>query len=187
MRPRTLAAVVTFATLLVAAPALVAASPSERLPSSERSPYRYFAVIGGACERLVLAGRDQTTGCGNELVNVDFGDGRVAFAFTSPSAEGAVVTTFLGHASAQPDLRTYRLEVDEISTVTRDANGTPINVAEPVSGHCAMKGDPTREPARFECTAKRAGGQTSATFVSAGAPTVYAGGRAAGGDVALAE
>lgn len=170
------------ALLLGAAPACVAASPSEP------APYRYFAVIGGACERLVLAGRDQTAGCRHELVNVDFGDGRVAFAFTSPSDRGSVVTTFVGHASAQPDLRTYRLEVDEISTVTRDASGVPITLAEPVSGHCAMNGDPTREPARFECTAKREGGQTSATFVSAGAPTVYAGGRTGGADdVALVD
>ncbi len=169
--------------LLYAAPAFGVASPSEP------APYRYFAVIGGACERLVLAGRDQTAGCRNELVNVDFGDGRVAFAFTSPSDRGSVVTTFLGHASAQPDLRTYRLEVDQISTVTRGKDGEPTNVAEAASGHCAMTGDPTREPARFECTAKRAGGQTSATFVSAGAPTVYAGRRAgvAGSGVALVE
>lgn len=177
---RTRATVLLLAAVL-AAPAFGAASPSEPFP------YRYFAVIGGACERLVLAGRDQTAGCRNELVNVDFGDGRVAFAFTSPSAGGSVVTTFLGHASAQPDLRTYRLEIDEISTVTRDASGTPINVAESVSGHCAMQGDPTRESARFECTAKREGGHTIATFVSAGAPTVYAGGRTKGGDVAFAE
>lgn len=169
--------------LCCATPAILAAS------SGEPAPYRYFAVIGGACERLVLAGRDRTAGCRGELVNVDFGDGRVAFAFTSPSEQGAVVTTFLGHASRQPDLRNYRLEVDEISTVTRGKSGAPTNVAERVSGHCAMQGDPTREPARFECTAKREGGQTSATFVSAGAPTVYAGARsgAVDGDVALAE
>lgn len=176
------------AALLSAAPAFVAAAPSAPGPASESAPYRYFAVIGGACERLVVAGRDQTAGCRDELVNVDFGDGRVAFVFSSPSAEGSVVTTFLGHASAQPDLRTYRLEVDEISTVTRDGNGAPINVAEPVSGHCAMTGDPTREPARFECTVKREDGQTSAAFVSAGAPTVYAGGRTDGvGEVAAAD
>ncbi len=169
--------------LLCAMPATLAASPGGP------APYRYLAVIGGACERLVLAGRDQTAGCRHELVNVDFGDGRVAFAFTSPSVEGSVVTTFLGHASAQPDLRNYRLEVDEISTVTRGRSGAPTNVAERVSGHCAMRGDPTREPARFECTAARAGGETSATFVSAGEPTVYAGGRTggAGDDVARAE
>jgi hypothetical protein len=164
------------ALLVAAAPACVAASTP-----SEPAPYRYFAVIGGACERLVLAGRDQTAGCRHELVNVDFGNGRVAFAFTSPSDRGSVVTTFVGRASAQPDLRTYRLEVDELSTVTHGKDGSPKNVAEPVSGHCAMTGDPTREPARFECVAKRADGQTSATFVSAGAPTVYAGGRASGG------
>ena len=163
--------------------ALCCLSPSILSASSgEPAPYRYFAVIGGECERLVLAGRDQTAGCRGELVNVDFGDGRVAFAFTSPSAQGSVVTTFLGHASQQPDLRTYRLEVDEISTVTRGKTGAPTNVAEPVSGHCAMKGDPTREAARFECTAKRADGHTSATFVSAGAPTVYAGTRSGPGD-----
>jgi hypothetical protein len=160
------------ALLVAVAPACVAASTPR-----DSAPYRYLAVIGGECERLVLAGRDQTAGCRPQLVNVDFGNGRVAFAFTSPSDRGSVVTTFVGHASVQPDLRSYRLEVDEISTVTHGKDGSPKNVAEAASGHCAMKGDPTREPARFECTAKRADGQTSATFVSAGAPKVYAGNR----------
>lgn len=154
----------------------VAAAGLATASQAEPVPFRYFAVIGGACERLVLAGRDATAGCRGQLVNVDFGNGRVAFAFTSPSEDGSIVTTFVGHASRQPDLRTYRLEVDEISTVTRGKDG-PTNVAERASGHCAMHGDPTREPTRFECTA----GRTSARFVSTGMPTVYAGSRSGAG------
>lgn len=166
------------ALVALAGPTLATAAPGEH------APYRYFAVIGGACERLVLGGRDQSAGCRDELVNIDFGDGRVAFAFTSPSEHGAVVTTFLGRASTQSDLRNYRLEVDSISTLSSKGGGTPTNVAEAASGHCAMTGDPTKEPARFECTAERAAGSTSATFVSVGPPTVYAGARGVPGAVA---
>jgi hypothetical protein len=143
-------------------------------------------MIGGECERLTLADRDATRGCHDELMNVDFGDGRVAFAFTSPTAAGAVVTTFLGHSSTQPDRRSYDLEIDSITTVTSGASGKPETVVEAASGHCAMRGDPTRESARFECSAMRGTRRTSATFVSAGSPTVYAGTRSGGGTVAMA-
>ena len=150
------------------------------LPTEQ--PYRYVAVMVGECERLILAGRDQTAGCSDKLVNVDFGDGRVAFVFTSPSESGPVMTTFLGRASVQKDLRSYRLEVDEISTTTIDAAGNPANLVESAAGHCMMIGDPTQERARFECTADRPSGATAATFLSAGEPTVYARARGDEGD-----
>jgi hypothetical protein len=150
--------------------------------TAKEQPYRYLAVIGGECEQLTLAGSDDTAGCSDKLVNVDFGDGRVAFVFTSPSARGAVATTFLGQASAQKDLRSYRLEVDEISTATTDAAGNPATVVESATGHCMMTGDPTQERARFECTAERPSGSTAATFLSVGEPTVYVGARGDGGD-----
>jgi len=144
----------------------------------DTEPYRYVAVMRGDCEELVLAGRDQSATCNDELVNVDFGDGRVAFVFTSPAAHGTVVTTFLGRASHQNGLRDYRLEVDAISTATTDGTGEPAIVDEVAVGHCAMKGDPVRERAHFACTVDRkAGRSTSARFVSAGAPSVYAGTR----------
>jgi hypothetical protein len=145
--------------------------------ASEAQPYRYLAVVAGDCEQLVLAGRDRTAGCGDKLVNIDFGNGRVGFVFMSPSERGAVVTAFLGRSSVQPDLRTYRLDVDEISTTTTGAANQPENVVDPAEGHCAMIGDPTRERARFECTVERGSVRTAATFLSAGTPTVYAGDR----------
>jgi len=166
--------------LLVSAPLGVAGA------SAPAEAYRYVAVIAGECERLVLSGDDHSNQCSDKLVNVDFGDGRVAFVFTTPSEHGAVVTSFLGHASTQPDLRRYRLDVDEITTTTTDATGRPDSVVERAAGHCAMTGDPTREPARFECTADRPAGRTAATFVSTAAPTVYAGTRG-DADVVAAE
>ncbi|MEO6029397.1 MAG: hypothetical protein ABIR79_21235, partial [Candidatus Binatia bacterium] len=143
----------------------VAASPSlvHAATTTDPEPYRYLAVMRGDCEELVLAGRDQTAMCNDELVNVDFGDGRVAFVFTSPAAHGTVVTTFLGRASEQKGLRDYRLEVDAISTATTDGTGQPAIIDEAAVGHCAMEGDPVRERAHFECTVDRkAGGTTSA-------------------------
>lgn len=145
--------------------------------TSDGPPYRYLAVIAGDCEQLVLAGRDRTAGCADKLVNIDFGNGRVAFVFTSPSERGAIVTTFLGRSSVQKDLRSYRLDIDEISTTTTDAEGQPESAVEAAAGQCAMVGDPTRERARFECTADRGSIRTVATFLSAGTPTVYAGAR----------
>jgi hypothetical protein len=162
---------------LVAAPL---GSALAAVPTAEA--YKYVAVIAGECQRLVVAGADHSTECSDKLVNVDFGDGRVAFVFSTPSDHGTVITSFLGRSSTQQNLRTYRLDVDEITTTTTDAAGRPDNVVERAAGHCAMTGDPTRESARFECSAERSGGttgKTTATFVSAGVPTVYAGTRGA--------
>lgn len=163
----------------------VAAAPSLALAATtEAQPYRYLAVLRGDCEQLILAGRDQSARCSDELVNVDFGDGRVAFMFTAPAAHGTVVTTFLGRASRQKDLRDYRLEIDALSTATTDATGRAAIVDEAAVGHCAMTGDPVRGRAQFECTVERTSGRTTARFLSAGAPTVYAGTRGGGGDPA---
>jgi hypothetical protein len=150
-------------------PAIADAAPPDA------QPYRYLAVMHGECEQLILDGRD--TRCNDELVNVDFGDGRVAFMFTSPHGRGTTVTSFLGRSSQQKDLRDYRLEVDAVSTATTGDGGAPSIVDEQVVGHCKMTGDPLQEHARFECTVERAGTRTSARFVSAGLPAVYAGSR----------
>lgn len=167
---------------MIAALAVVVSPSLVQSATTDTEPYRYLAVMRGDCEQLVLAGRDQSATCSDQLVNVDFGDGRVAFVFTSPAAHGTVVTTFLGRASRQNGLRDYRLEVDAISTATTDGTGQPAIIDEAAVGHCAMKGDPVREPAHFECTVDRkAGRTTSARFVSAGAPSVYAGARGESG------
>ena len=155
--------------------------------ASDPQPYRYFAVMHGECEQLILGGRDQSARCNDELVNVDFGDGRVAFMFTSPSESGTTVTSFLGRSSRQKDLRDYRLEVDAVSTATTTGGGEPSIVDEEAVGHCKMIGDPLQEHASFECTVERAGKRTSARFVSAGPPTVYAGSRVPDADTRTAQ
>jgi len=166
---------------LALAALLSAFVPMAHAAAPDLQPYRYVAIMHGECEQLILGGRDQS--CNDELVNVDFGDGRVAFVFTSPSERGTTVTTFLGRSSEQKDLRDYRLEVDALSTATMNSGGEPSIVDEAAVGHCKMTGDPVREHARFECTVERSGGRTVAKFVSAGTPAVYAGSR--GGDDVL--
>jgi hypothetical protein len=157
--------------------ALSVSTTAAAAPMPDTQPYRYLAVMRGDCEQLILGG--EAARCNDQLVNVDFGDGRVAFVFTSPSARGTTVTTFLGRASRQKDLRDYRLEVDALSTATTNGAGEPSIVDEAAVGHCKMTGDPVREAARFECSVERDGGKTTAKFVSAGTPEVYAGSRGA--------
>jgi hypothetical protein len=165
---------------LVLVPALAGAA------ALETQPYRYLAVMHGDCQQLILGGRDQSARCNDQLVNVDFGDGRVAFVFTAPSERGTTVTTFLGRSSEQKDLRDYRLEVDALSTATTNGAGEPSIVDETAVGHCTMTGDPIRERARFECTVDRSGGRTTARFESSGVPVVYAGSRGGGDSVLTA-
>ena len=136
----------------------------------------------GNCDRLVVADREVPV-CADKLVNVDFGNGRVAFMFTATDHEGhTVITTFSGGQSEQPDMRAYRLAVDRVSTTTVGPDRVPATVVASADGMCTMRGDPTHEPASFECRVSDDGHDTAARFRSVGAPAVYAGTRSGGPD-----
>src|SRR6185436_552852 len=79
--------------------------------------FRYLAVITGDCDSLVVADHTMPE-CADKLLNVDFGNGRVAFLFSGREGENHVVTTFSGGVSKQPDARAYRLTIDRMSTTT---------------------------------------------------------------------
>jgi hypothetical protein len=143
--------------------------------------YRYLAVMSGDCERFVVADRAVPV-CADKLVNVDFGNGRVAFMFTATENGRTVITTFSGGQSEQPDVRVYRLAVDRVSTTTVGDDNAAATIVAAVDGACTMRGDPTHEPARFECRANNEGRDTAARFRSIGAPAVYAGARSGGPD-----
>src|SRR5436190_4124488 len=89
--------------------------------------YRYLAVMSGSCDRFVVADREMPV-CADKLVNVDFGNGRVAFMFTATEDGRTVITTFSGGESQQPDVRAYRLVVDRVSTTTVGADRMPATV-----------------------------------------------------------
>lgn len=144
---------------------------------SEDLDYRYLAVLEGDCDELVV-GDHAVPACVGKLVNVDFGNGRVAFMFTGREGDTTVITTFSGGVSAQPRARTYELAIDRMSTTTVDPSSLAATVVVETRGACTMQGDPTHEQSRFECRATAAGGEeTSARFRTNGAPAVYAGRR----------
>jgi hypothetical protein len=143
--------------------------------------YRYLAVMSGSCDRFVVADREMPV-CADKLVNVDFGNGRVAFMFTATEDGRTVITTFSGGESQQPDVRAYRLVVDRVSTTTVGADRMPATVVAATAGICTMRGDPTHESASFECRVSDAGKDTAARFHSVGTPAVYAGARSGGPD-----
>lgn len=137
--------------------------------------FRYLAVLSGACDGLTVADH-AVPECAGKLVNVDFGNGRVAFLFTGREGDTNVVTTFSGGESKQPENRVYKLSVDRMSTTTVDPRGgMPVTVVSAVEGDCTMRGDPTREQTHFTCRVSHAGTSTSANFHSTGKPEVYAG------------
>ena len=158
----------------------VAAEVAETATDAAEASFRYLAVLSGACDGLTVADH-AVPECASKLVNVDFGNGRVAFLFTGREGDKNVVTTFSGGKSKQTERRGYRLAVDRVSTTTVDANGLPVTVVSSVDGDCTMKGDPTREHTRFTCRVTHAGKDTTASFESTGKPEVYAG--TAGDDV----
>jgi hypothetical protein len=143
--------------------------------------YRYLAVMSGNCDRFVVADQEVPV-CADKLVNVDFGNGRVAFMFTATDQGRTVITTFSGGQSEQPDMRAYRLAVDRVSTTTVGQNQPPATVVAAAAGVCTMRGDPTHEPASFECRVSDDGHDTAARFRSVGAPAVYSGTRSGGPD-----
>ncbi len=149
-------------------------------PTAAEGDFSYLAVIAGACEQLVVDDRS-VTACADKLVNVDFGNGRVAFMFSGRDGETSVVTTFSGGASEQPRARDYHLTVDRVSTTTlAPGAAAPAMVVVAATGTCTMRGDPTREQTHFECRVKSAGKETLGRFRTSGTPTVHAGGRRGG-------
>ena len=161
------------------------ADPKTDPAAAETEPdrdYRYLAVIAGACDRLVVGDREVPS-CADKLVNVDFGNGRVAFMFTGRVGDTAVITTFSGGASEQPGARTYHLAIDRMSTTTVGADTAPATVVVATTGDCTMAGDPTKEETRFECRARSDGKETLARFRTTGKPAVYAGTRRNGDPV----
>jgi hypothetical protein len=125
----------------------------------------YLATIAGTCEEFVVGSR-AVPRCGDTLMNVDFGNGRVAFVFAGRVDDQAVLTIFSGGSSTQPDARTYELRIDRVTTAMRGRAGGPDPVAVPAEGTCSMRGDPRHEPARFECRVRSAGRETIARFRS---------------------
>jgi hypothetical protein len=156
------------------------AEPKADPASAEVAPdgdFSYLAVIHGACDQLIVSDRE-VPACADKLVNVDFGNGRVAFMFTGRENDTTVITTFSGGASRQPDARAYRLVIDRMSTTRVDAaSGAPATVVVAAEGACTMSGDPTREETSFECRVSEAGKETLARFRTVGPPTVHAGRR----------
>jgi hypothetical protein len=136
--------------------------------------FRYLAIISGDCDSLVVADHTMPE-CTDKLLNVDFGNGRVAFLFSGREGSNHVITTFSGGVSKQPDARAYRLAIDRMSTTTIGAGGLPVTVVAAADGVCTMQGDPTHESTRFECSVHHAGTDTTASFRTAGTPEVYAG------------
>jgi hypothetical protein len=127
----------------------------------------YVATISGTCEELVIGSRVVPT-CGDELLNVDFANGRVAFVFAGRVDDRIVVTILSGGSSRQPNGRTYELAIDRMTTaILGAAEGA---VVAPAEGACTMRGDPTEEPTRFECRVRSAGRETIARFRSSGDP-----------------
>lgn len=152
-------------------------------PIPAQDDFSYLAVIAGACEQLVADGRAVTT-CTDKLVNVDFGNGRVAFMFSGLHGGMPVITTFSGAASEQPAARDYHLTVDRLSTTTMaPGSGSPTTVVVAAVGACTMRGDPTHEQTRFECRVKSAGQETVGRFRTSGYPVVHAGARHAGSEL----
>jgi hypothetical protein len=157
-----------------AEPAAPKRDPAAADGGTNDGSFRYLAVITGDCDSLVVA--DHTLPeCAGKLLNVDFGNGRVAFLFSGREGENHVVTTFSGGVSQQSDARAYRLAIDRMSTTTVGAGGLPVTVVAAADGTCVMHGDPTHESTRFECRVHHAGTDTTATFRTVGHPEVYAG------------
>jgi hypothetical protein len=123
----------------------------------------YVAAIRGTCEELVIASRVVPI-CNDTLLNVDFANGRVAFAIAGQVGDAMVLSVLSGGASRQSDVRHYELTVDRMSTA---ATGKAwVSGVAPAEGTCTMRGDPLQEPARFECRLRSGGAETVVRFLS---------------------
>ncbi|HEY0625448.1 MAG TPA: hypothetical protein VGD10_01820 [Allosphingosinicella sp.] len=124
-----------------------------------------LAVMNGTCGRLILGGRDVSSGCESRVTNSMYKGGRTGFTFLA--GDVAVVTFSGADTPAKGNHATVRL--DRV-IFTLNGAGTKPNVV-PASGTCTYT-NPYAGPSRINCSASTNNGAFSASFVSDGEPPI---------------
>ncbi|MGU3537158.1 hypothetical protein [Methylobacterium sp. A54F] len=121
-----------------------------------------MALAQGACERLVIGGRDETGACTGRLMNTTYPDGRVGFYFVT--RDGAALTfTGMGSSQVKPDTDTA---VQPVDAVIVGLAGKPER--RPAVGTCRFT-NPYKGPGTVRCRAETDRGAFEGAFTTDGA------------------
>lgn len=119
-------------------------------------------IVKGACERLMIEGRDTTSKCSGKLLNTSYSNGRVGFYFVT---EDGAALTFTGNGKQQikPDADTAVQPVDGIIFSFKGNTDKTAAV-----GTCKFT-NPYKGPGLVACSAEAESGKFNAVFRTDGA------------------
>jgi hypothetical protein len=122
-------------------------------------------VSAGKCDKLVVAGKDATKQCKNEVASVPLPGGAVMFIFT----QGKTLIGFTGDATKLAgDKKTGIAGVPVVDVNIRSGKQPKIVVAK--EGLCKFSDPYSGKPAIVSCTATTAEGTFTGSFKSNGKP-----------------
>lgn len=122
-------------------------------------------VSAGKCDKLVVAGKDVTKQCKNEVASLPLPGGVVMFIFT----QGKTLIGFTGDATKLAgDKKTGIAGVPVVDVNIRSGTEPKVIVAK--DGVCKFSDPYSGKPAIVSCTAKTAEGTFTGSFKSNGKP-----------------
>lgn len=150
---------------LIATAALMLAGPSASFAQEPTAPP--VMVSAGKCSKLVVAGKDVTKQCKNEVASAPLPGGVVMFIFT----QGKGLVGFTGDATKLAgDKKTGVAAVPVLEVSIRSGKEPKVIAAK--SGLCKFSDPYSGKPAIVTCTAQTAQGTYTGWFKSNGkAPT----------------
>jgi len=122
-------------------------------------------VSAGKCDKLIVAGKDMTKQCKNQVASVPLPGGAVMFIFT----QGKTLIGFTGDATKLAgDKKTGIAGVPVVDVNIRSGQEPKIIPAS--EGVCKFSDPYSGKPAIVSCTAKTAEGTFTGSFKSNGKP-----------------
>jgi hypothetical protein len=108
-----------------------------------------MAMSTGTCERLVVDGRDFTSGCAGKIIQSIYDDGRTGW-YLMVGDKGTVVT-LSGMSGAKPDADSQIQDLDSL-ILNLGVKNAPSS-KEAISGQC-LYSNPNNGPTSITCVAK---------------------------------
>lgn len=122
-------------------------------------------VSAGKCDKLIVAGKDMTKQCKNQVASVPLPGGVVMFIFT----QGKTLIGFTGDATKLAgDKKTGIAGVPVVDVNIR--SGQEPKIIQASEGVCKFSDPYSGKPAIVSCTAKTADGTFTGSFKSNGKP-----------------
>lgn len=120
-----------------------------------------LVILSGTCTKLIVNGKDQTSECGNKILNTDYSDSRTGFYFTTNS-DLILTLSGIGDRQVKLDANNVVMPIDMVILGLKEQND-PVTVV----GTCKFA-NPYLGPVLVTCKAEGALGTFEGSFMTDG-------------------